>query len=461
MMMNERSTEDLISAYYDGELTPAERETVERLLETSAEARQTLDVYRALSGLMHELPQQRAPAEFADAVMRAAERRTLFPVAPGSAAALVARSASPRRRWNRRTLWVTAVTTSAAAMLLFMVKFTAKQPPERSASEAPNPAIVMGWQQPGKRSAHPLANPDDSAEWSFPAQQDHDFEESEHLTAAGPSTGAVAVSMALNKEITNGTLSRDGSVRQTLVLKNPQQKIEVGKFVEALDTSGGKVAVVNMLVVDIQKGLNSLQVLLARNHIPEQSDADKSAVGGKDRTAKGANETSSNLVAIWVEAKNEQLSAVLEGLAQKDEILALQDDGSIDIAQLNQAAPVRTQSAAKQENLVTAANVSINRVLSSSELETLTVQIKNSNQFQNSNLVANFESTRSAQYDMPVRNKTPIPNDTLDLRASPALAAAATKKEIPAPTQVAKPSDAKSSDAAQRKVLFVIQKGTP
>ena len=62
MMMNERSSEDLISAYLDGELTPSEREAVERLLETSAEARQELEAYQALSGLLHELPRQRAPA---------------------------------------------------------------------------------------------------------------------------------------------------------------------------------------------------------------------------------------------------------------------------------------------------------------------------------------------------------------------------------------------------------------
>ncbi len=72
--MNHSENEILISAYLDDELTADERARVEQLLATSTEARQLLDELRALRGTLQSLPQHRLEIDFAQSVLRQAER---------------------------------------------------------------------------------------------------------------------------------------------------------------------------------------------------------------------------------------------------------------------------------------------------------------------------------------------------------------------------------------------------
>jgi hypothetical protein len=70
--MDNSENDILISAYLDDELTVDERAHVERLLASSAEARQLLDDLRALRGGLQELPQHRLEIDFAQQVMHKA-----------------------------------------------------------------------------------------------------------------------------------------------------------------------------------------------------------------------------------------------------------------------------------------------------------------------------------------------------------------------------------------------------
>ena len=68
--MNHPVPEELISAYFDGEVSPDERGEIERSLESSSELRQQLDETSKLSALLHSFPRESAPRELAANVQK-------------------------------------------------------------------------------------------------------------------------------------------------------------------------------------------------------------------------------------------------------------------------------------------------------------------------------------------------------------------------------------------------------
>src|SRR5262245_66446010 len=84
-------SEEILSAYVDGELTDQERAEVEHWLEASPGARERLEDVRGLSHLFASLPRTEVPQEFPTKILQFAERRMLLPEAVTSSA--------KRRRW--------------------------------------------------------------------------------------------------------------------------------------------------------------------------------------------------------------------------------------------------------------------------------------------------------------------------------------------------------------------------
>ena len=79
--MNLQVPDELISAYFDGEVTPDERAEVERLLAASTELRQQLDETSKLSALLHSFPRESAPRDLTANVQKRVEAATL-PTSP-------------------------------------------------------------------------------------------------------------------------------------------------------------------------------------------------------------------------------------------------------------------------------------------------------------------------------------------------------------------------------------------
>lgn len=67
-----------LSAYLDGELSPAERAEIERWLERDAEARSLFNELRQVTSIVAALPRERAPTDMADAVVARCERAALL-----------------------------------------------------------------------------------------------------------------------------------------------------------------------------------------------------------------------------------------------------------------------------------------------------------------------------------------------------------------------------------------------
>ncbi len=106
-------TDDLLSAYFDREVTPAERAAAEQLLERDIAARQELEEIGGLSDLLRSLPHEAAPDFLLPATLQRAERETLFEHAAGPVAV-----ASPRRRREWLVVLAGLLTTSAAVLLM-------------------------------------------------------------------------------------------------------------------------------------------------------------------------------------------------------------------------------------------------------------------------------------------------------------------------------------------------------
>jgi anti-sigma factor RsiW len=106
--------DDLLSAYFDREVTPTERAAAEQLLESDVAARQELEEIGGLSDLLKSLPSEAAPDFLLPATLQRAEREALF----AHAAAAPVAVASPRRRREWLVVLAGLLTTSAAVLLM-------------------------------------------------------------------------------------------------------------------------------------------------------------------------------------------------------------------------------------------------------------------------------------------------------------------------------------------------------
>ncbi|HEX7377354.1 MAG TPA: hypothetical protein VF278_09590 [Pirellulales bacterium] len=122
--------ETLLTAYLDGELPEAERTRVEGWLSERPERRQLLEELRSIKTSLQRSPRARLPRDFAEQVLRQAEREML--VSSGDAP----RRGFSLRRWRRPAIWASL---ALAAGLLLMVFDRDRPPPaaEREVAVAP------------------------------------------------------------------------------------------------------------------------------------------------------------------------------------------------------------------------------------------------------------------------------------------------------------------------------------
>src|SRR5262245_34980893 len=129
--MVNRPQDELLSAYLDGELTAEERAHVEQQLADSAELRQLLDELRSLRSGLELLPRYKLEADFAERVLRKAERSMLSEPPIGGEANVPVMPAAERpagRRpatgsWNiggaRRWGWAAAAIAAGVLIMIF------------------------------------------------------------------------------------------------------------------------------------------------------------------------------------------------------------------------------------------------------------------------------------------------------------------------------------------------------
>ncbi|MEX0936646.1 MAG: zf-HC2 domain-containing protein [Pirellulales bacterium] len=138
--MSERFSEELISAYLDGELTPAEREEVERALRDDAESQRLLEDFRALRARLQSLPRPALGEDFHRQVLQRAEKAMLAaPVATSTVEPKTNETHSGGGGSNGRNLrrWMWPSLAVAAALLVMAVQQFQNEPEQVAVQRSP------------------------------------------------------------------------------------------------------------------------------------------------------------------------------------------------------------------------------------------------------------------------------------------------------------------------------------
>ncbi len=364
--MNPPVPNELISAYFDGEGSPDERAAVESLLDESIATRRELDEISQLSALLHSFPRESAPAELVANVRRQTDQMPL--VVPVAAASAVS-PRSLRREWTAAALG--ALVTAASLMLMTNL---VDQPGSRDAKPwtgqtapakpdgvvsreefAMTPAATDGIHAGGDR---PLAGKDAGAGASFKSAAAPESEALSTPTLASKSAAAMTPSdnsveslvrgggnsalksapgggdpffeaqqsrnMATNLMLLDNSFTGNSG---TLMLSNIDflGGLKVGQvieFVPQVADPENNVAVVDLQVLDIEKGVNQVQVLLSKysirpRHPGQMTDRDKQKF---EKLAEESKSGSNEIVAVYTYGPGEKLAQTLEDLANDREL---------------------------------------------------------------------------------------------------------------------------------------------
>jgi anti-sigma factor RsiW len=136
---------ELLSGYLDGELTPAERAVVEQLLAKDAKAGELLADLRGIRADLQQVPKVQLPEQFANEVLRSAERLMLLgppELTPSAQAEIDSAQSELAPRAARRHLWSSPawfITGAAVAVLLMFALGPWRGGPGRQAAQRPTP----------------------------------------------------------------------------------------------------------------------------------------------------------------------------------------------------------------------------------------------------------------------------------------------------------------------------------
>jgi hypothetical protein len=311
-------TDNLLSAFHDGEIAPAERAAAEQRLATSTDARREMSEYQQISSLLNELPRNRLPSEFPQQVLQAIEREMLIPSRPIDSMA-PERSPSPRR-W----IGAAAVLTSAAGLLLLV----------RALDDRAGHDLAKGHRVAGTQNA-PAAPVDVVADSALPmvAENSVTLGGKNDLAAGAAGQNGLFANAPANT-VTRSRIASGAAGDKFVLDQTSLRTADVGEVVRAIQqTEGDEVAVVFLTVVDRQEGLDGLQFLLAKNRFTRSEDEAKAKSDRDAPSAKRADE----MQAVLVQSDVAQLATALKQLGQEKYLQSLEVDQPILLAELNEA----------------------------------------------------------------------------------------------------------------------------
>lgn len=283
--MNHFPSNDRISAYVDDRLSREERAEVEALLQSSDEARAELESYRQLRATLQALPTEAAPSDLLTRIMAQAEQESLHgkPVAP------VLSVGAKGNFWKRWTIPSVSVAASVALLLLIMFQFQSPQVFTNSATES---ELVS-------------------------QRRDYDTDAGEPATEMTGTTFADSESAIMDdrlREIEPERIATDGlrllpdsNANGTFNMLSAYDigTAEIGGVIDALQVQDDRVVVVQLTVVDRQRVLDGLHVLLSKVNVPQETP-ETNNYGSR----------TNDLLAVYVEAGEGELAALLSDLQE-------------------------------------------------------------------------------------------------------------------------------------------------
>ena len=289
-------SEELLSAYLDGELSPSEHELVERLLDELPALREQLAELSQVGEKLRALRREPAPGTLHRDVMSALTSRSVLksdsPARPlvardvaKAAGALAACLAVGFSVWLANRPGAETGPNAASEVVAIheaddsatgVVGMSAAPQPMLAVAEAPEAnglaAAVTAATQPGRTMMHaPLA-------------------------AAAPAMDKRAMGSAARK-----MASTEETIRDRLL--TPGYVPNAGELLSYLDVVDDQPVVVEYTVADVQQALGQVQVLLSRNGIRAVGESKAPVQVEGDGT-----------VAVYLEANDQELADVLDGL---------------------------------------------------------------------------------------------------------------------------------------------------
>ncbi|WP_010583886.1 anti-sigma factor family protein [Schlesneria paludicola] len=282
--------DDLISAYFDGEATPDERQAVERVLESSSELRQLLDDTSKLSALLHSFPREAAPATLAANV----EKQI-------NSLALHATPAKPLKRTLRRewSAFAAGMMATMASLAVYVTMNPTANPPldrtssitDRSpasksvAANGPLPTAVANHTalQYESTPPNPTATLNGIPATDFALSQPIADTVTEPSAVASPNGSASLATMRSAPAPALEPQTNGGSGDQNLIVSADQflppleadlwESLQNGQvIVRQMVNPDNMVMVVELQVVDVPKGMEMLTLKLQTRSIGENDD---------------------------------------------------------------------------------------------------------------------------------------------------------------------------------------------
>lgn len=319
--------EELISAYFDGEVTPEERAQVELLLDNSADLRQYLDDTSKLSALLHSFPRETTPTNLATNVRNRIEASPVKHLPPPVPAA-------PKRSYRREWIasLVGSVITAAACFIAFYVGVN---------SQLSNNA-QMAHRESRSRAENHLTAMDDSVRFSKDAPAAAKQTESLMAKAGIRPPSAAPHEPGEHKEQLAEMQSAVASTESKLHRESEEMPFdaasqfpdgvggfeppELSDFLKGLEKgqmvskrvigANNAVAVMNLTVLDIEKGADDVRILLQKNDIPPAETEATAARGKNQAKADVRSGRDRELVVFYMRAPGSKLSEMTEMLNQ-------------------------------------------------------------------------------------------------------------------------------------------------
>jgi len=285
--MKEPFSEEILSAYLDGELSPDERARVERRLERDSRAREQVEDFRRLSQLFAGLSRTELPPSFAGEVLQLAERRMLIPDGAGRPA-----------RW-RASRWVLGAASMAAAAALLLIIQAVTSDRNRPGQDIADRGRFAAPVQNGPEVAAP-----DVAMRSGEAFFDREGADTPASTAsAGEPASAPTISGL-------GGFGGGGGLRET----DPRLAELIQEINDSEDPEN-IVSAVTVYVVDRAEGLVLLQRSLEASNVQPDSDHE---FAENEKLTPAAPSGSADDPMIYVVAEPEQIITAFSKILDRD-----------------------------------------------------------------------------------------------------------------------------------------------
>lgn len=300
--MKPEPSEELLSAYLDGAVTPEEKSAVETWLETSPAARRTLNEFGRLSTTLRDLPRYEVPPEFAAQVLKTVERTMLLPAHTMPATG----GRSAHSRWLTLGVPCGAVAALLAFALVLGPRLNLPQNAELADSQQSTAIEREGLTRPERSTPAPAIAAKPTADFSASAGGAAPADPS---SSSSPPAGR-AEGKAAPAALTPGDSASNFRFDQKLT------SADVGTFKEVIKrNASGQVATLKVIVLDRQQGYLAVQEALKSQDIVAGASPSTGQVreSGNSPPAQAA----TGEMAILVQATEQQLVAAFQALIEQ------------------------------------------------------------------------------------------------------------------------------------------------